>query len=568
MNFRQWRQFFIKKSAGRWPMSFKLLLLVLAGAVGLSSFQNCSKASSGGLASIGAGKANSLLASKPIPIGLSLNEVSYMSCPMAGATNSTMGDPLGNPFYRLRFGSFDNSAANNFIDPTSTGKTVDSIGGLSFTQFAMNYMRSVNPNPTSQMLANYLGTSPYTVNSQPVVALINQYRTTYSVSWTALATTMLTALSNTTLVSSLVNANQIAGSGTTPMGYFPALPNGSNAIIGSLNWGQSIIDESNFRTNLMNEYVFAGFAPTTSTDASGITQNLQGPDGSVIGRLFGLGYTFAFNYNDPSVANIYEWDLDPSTGVNPINLTTQNNQQWECFALTVVRDIDRKYWTVKTATLNAQSTFLTSLLGTPVTAPFVSGNAVHPLDVNTLGRANPSLQENYFQDGNLAIVPTTNGIPYFMYNLEVDYNVFKNDGVAAYNAQHPTATMTAPATSPGPTYNTNIPSTPTVNLMMGANGYDGGTYHPCPPEDPTAMSAVNLERLRIIRRFLPANLWEVNVSSMCAVPTATTTAMGSCYASGDNDQTKYIQYNGTPGSTCGSGMTECPAKVNFCWRYH
>jgi len=559
--------------------------------------QNCGSTGTAGFGSVGAGQVNSVLATKPIPVQHSFNQLSYMSCPQSSTGNSN-GDPLGAPFYRIRVGAYDNSAANGFVDPTNTGKTVDNVGGLGFTQSAMNYMRSVDPTPTPPMLANFLTTSPYTANSQPVVALINEYRTQYSLSWTALASQLLTPLNNSVLVSAVTNETQLPGGPTAALGYFPTLPVGTNTIVGTLNWGASIADEQNFRTNLINEYIFAGFAPTANTDATSITQNLQGPDGSPTGRLFGYGYSFVFAPNSPIVSQIEEWDLNPTTPGNPTNLTVANNEQWDCFSLAVVRDIDRKYWTVSNAYTSTpfsfQSPYLTQLLGGSgmnPSLPMYAGAVLHPMDVNAIGEGNPALQANYFRSGvvsaNGVNAPvTTNSIPYVMYSLERNYSNDAAVYVAEWNAAQgtpPTQIMASPVYNAGLTFGNNVASIPTVNLYMGANGYDGGTYYACPPEDPLltyvpvagdtpailAQKAINTERLRVIRRFLPANLWEVNITSMCAVPTAAAETMGSCYASGDTDMSKYIQYgNAVPGTNCGNGMTECGASASFCWRYH
>jgi len=621
MNFRHRRQF-------RW----EFLVLAIISALALSTTQNCSSTSgTGSLSSIGAGGVNSTLSAKPMPVQFSLNELSYMSCPMAATNVNASGDPLAAPFYQIRFGAFDNSAANGFIDPTFTNQPVDNVAGLGFSQNAMNYMRSINPHPTAVMLENYLATSPYSNATQPVVTVINQFRTSYSggLAWTPLGTQVLVPLSNDILAPTLATATQIAGSGTLPAGYFATLPNGANSMLGSLAYAQSAVEEENFRTALNTQYIFAGFAPVTANTAANIDNSLMSPDNNVIARLFGLGYTFSFNYNDPSVAGIYEWDLNPSVGTNPVNLNAQNNEEWDCFSMTIVRDIDRKYWTVGTASvaspLSFTSTYLTALLGTSATASFSApGGVIHPADVNTLGQGNPSLQMNYFRGGN-PVSPggTTNSIPYALFDLEYEYTPFAFSAVQTYNSKNNVVSPTWPNPSPGVTFNGNInnpsfglalnypavsasgsagyvaypptgllsslpmptvyyPISGTITLGMGANGTDGGTAYACPPEDPAdfvisgadtpatiKQKQLYAERLRIIRRFLTADNWEVNMSSNCVVPTAQALQTGACYASGDSDQTKYIQYNGVPKTNCGPGMNaECPAKVSFCWRYH
>ncbi len=572
MAFRQWRQF-------RW----KYLVLLPITAVGIAVFQNCNATNS----SFGnSGGVSALLVSQPIPVLFNLNEISYMSCPMAGSA-STNGGLLASPYYRVRVGSFDNSAANGFFNPTGGTAPADQVGGIGFSAAAMTYERKTSANPSPAMLANYLSSSPYTSNAQPVVVMINQTRDTNTydpvgLAQTALAQQVLLPLSDPTFSYLLSNATQIPGAGTRPAGYFPTLANGTNALTATLTWGSSDTDENQFRNWLNSlEYIFAGFAPSTYGDAVSITQHLANPNTVTTGttttastttgsgNLFGYGYQLSFPPNDPGLYSVTEYDLNPSGTTQPTNLTALNNQGWDCFSLTVVRDLDRKYWSAATPISGVGSPFLTALLGTSITITFQQGNIIHPMDVNAIGRSNPSLQTNYINDGLISTPPSTNDIPYLMYNLEAGYT----------NA----ASGHSPSYVTGPNYAGNINTISTINLSMGQNGYDGGTYYACPPEDPSGQTgavsaltpgqrALNNERRRIVRRFLPASFWEVNMADSCVVPTTAAENLGSCYGSAgvpiDNDQSKYIQYNGIQGTSCGPGMTECPAKVSFCWRYH
>lgn len=497
-----------------------------------AGYQNCGSGNSlANQMGLGSGQVNSQLYAQVIPTEMTLDDISYMSCPQAGASTASNGDPIGAPFYRLRFGSFDNSANNGF-----TGFAGTYAGGIGFSQAAMSYARGAyGGSPSASQLTTYLNTSPYSSGAQPVVAVINQFRSPSSLSWTALATPVLQPFSNASFAASLTSAFQIPSGGTVKTGFFPGMAAGTNSLVGTLTWGQSESDELNFRTNMINEYLFAGFAPASSADATTITQTLASPDQNVTERLFGYGYSMSFQSNDSYiVANgINEWSLDPSSGINPVNMTSTNNEQWDCFALTVVRDVDRKYWTVdivndgSTTTMSVQS----ALKGTTVNM----GNSavLYPKDVpaalSQYGLANLSsatqfgLQVNYFAN--------TTDIANVMNYLATEFT----SGVQA-------------------------------NLLMGY-GSDGGTYYPCPPEDPTTMTETTLERLRIVRRFLSADNFEVNISAGCVVPTQTAENAGTCYASGDTNQANFIQYDGINGTSCGTGMNECPSRVSFCWRY-
>lgn len=103
------------------------------------------------------------------------------------------------------------------------------------------------------------------------------------------------------------------------------------------------------------------------------------------------------------------------------------------------------------------------------------------------------------------------------------------------------------------------------------NSGKGGFYYACPSENPLTMTDQERDKLKIVRRFLPAEYFDVNISLECVVPLEKATSTGSkCYASGDENNSFYIQYynsyNGSPGFDCGPGMNECPAYVSFFWR--
>jgi len=85
---------------------------------------------------------------------------------------------------------------------------------------------------------------------------------------------------------------------------------------------------------------------------------------------------------------------------------------------------------------------------------------------------------------------------------------------------------------------------------------------------------LNRIRMEMARRVLPAEYWEINTNPnhMCAVPTSLAISHGKCYASGDSDANRFIQYNNiqnlpTGSRPCGpNGGNECPAHVSICYR--
>lgn len=103
--------------------------------------------------------------------------------------------------------------------------------------------------------------------------------------------------------------------------------------------------------------------------------------------------------------------------------------------------------------------------------------------------------------------------------------------------------------------------TPTGTIIYGARRI-------CPVQTVTSLnsSSLNMLRLQMARRVLPAEFWEINTDPnyMCAVPSDSATTAGKCYASGDQDASKYIQYSNT--ISCGTGSNECAAHVSICYR--
>jgi hypothetical protein len=605
----------------------KAVLIILLSAP-LLLFQNCTATSSGfgtgsGTGATTAGAVNSLLATKPMPLEMSINQISYMSCPaVSAATASTTSgsDPLANPFYRFRFGAFDNSYSNGFTNYIGANH----VGGIGFTKDAMTYMKSISAIPNANMLSNYLKTSPYTAAATPVAAVIYRSRSTSSVAYTAMATPLLTSLNDPTLIATLVNQPVTANGSSLKTSFFSALDTVTGSLVGTMN--QTNGSELQLRQSMASQFLFFGYAPTsTTTAADQMTANLIGPDNNVTKRLFGYGYSLNFGANNYVAQNgISEWSLNPANGFNPTLNTPAGS--WDCFPLTVVRDIDRKYYTVETKTAYNNTT------NTPITAPV----PVAPAALQTIPRApyytiagyawNSYASATYYgpDPGTCPVAPfTTSGLPTsyqtYPFNPAPSPNsclAIPNPLIPGQNAYLPSTAVVDPRVvgSALSQYGLLLPNQ-AVDYASAANGirmnyFDstvitgsttiadiddvmtqlanyysqsdrgalllggatGGNFYACPPEDPSKMTAQQLERLRIARRFLLPDLWDINISQMCAVPTATTNSIGSCYNAGDTATAKIIQYDGIDGVSCGTSATgqtlnECPARISVCWRF-
>lgn len=500
---------------------------------------------------------NPALKVAPIPLEANLSQISYMSCPQAGANNQNT-DLLSNPVYRFRFGSYDNSALTGGFNSLSGTH----VGGVGFSTEAINYLKRADPNPNVNMLSSYLSSSPYTKNYNLVAALIYRDRTPDLLSYTALATPLLANITGSAMIPVLINA-PITATGTQKSSYFQTIPSSARrSLAGSLNWGASESDENTLRGNLFTQFLYIGYAPSSYSDPQSIIKNLASPDGDVTKRLFGRGYSLTFLGNDPTVSTVSEWDLNPSgySGgmISPVDLTTQENQSWDCFTLGVVRDTDRKYWQVKPAIPGLPST-----CGGPATC--TQSSTCNCSDYLPAGTATPINVDGAYLSSGSIVHPKDVRSP-LLYGLLKE---FRFGSTTEANLVTDQIAIEYAYSSNGA--NPPMPIAPSINTNS-AKLVQRGTFAPCPSEDPldplNPMTAREKERLRIVRRFLSPDFWDVNIRGQCIVPRQKMVQSGAkCYSTGDNDISKYIQYDTSFGPCGPSPLTECRAKVNFCWRF-
>jgi hypothetical protein len=489
-------------------------------------FQNCSKGgvSSGGFGA-GSSTVNPALKTAPIPLETTLNQLSYMSCPAAGKTALT-SDVHALPYYSLKYGAFDNT---NTINPSNfLFYNGDNIGGVGFSKDAMDYLKRSNPNPVPAALSIYLTSSPYTNGMNIVSALIMKDRSADILSQYSKGMGFFESVTTSNMINYLSKATQVVAGGTVKGNYFGSLST-NRSMIGAIAFPNREDDEAKFRNDLSNHFLVVGYTPTASAlDPSTSITKLASPDGDVTKRLFARGYTMTFNYGVPTVSGVNEWDLNPPgyTGgaVNPTDLTTSEVQSWDCFNLMIVREADRKAF--RTLTDPPAITFENTSVNLAL------GDFVHPREVKN--PAYGTLQTIYFDnDSNDAVANPCDGIG--TCGSQVAWNL--------------------------------------VNAKYGVRPPNPFIYKACPSEDFSTMSNQSKDRLKVARRFLQADYFDINISQGCVVPTQRALQSGAaCYVSGDDNPNFYIQYfndfNTGNGINCGIGANECPSYVSFCWRLH
>gem|GEM_PF-5292787 len=535
---------------------------------GLALFQNCGSGVGSTLSNIQATQSNPALKSLGMPLQMQMNQISFMSCPNAGLSASTNPDPLNNPFFHFRFGAYNNtlystSAVNSsvFTEGSFLYYNGSNIGGLGFSATAVNYLRKNNINPPPTQLQTMLSSSQYSAGSQPAAAIIypNGARSasmapTFSSgtgsTGAPVATTLLLPLNNSNLTSELVNAPFVANGGTQMTGYFPNLGSVSAALMGTLNF--PLNDMAYLESHFGSMLLFFGFTAAGTATPANIISGLQGPDflqtsSTTVDptqRLFGNAYSFNWSVpylNGPSffyleggpahlpatATQIHEYDLSQNAGFNGTDLA-QSNEIWDCFHLVVVRDTDRKYYTIPSSTTGNNVINIDRSSGapncstgtsTPSCAQFGVGSAIFPGHAQSLLASGVPLQVNYLS---------------------------------------------------GPSEVLAVQSSLTSTYSGYQNIY-AGTMMACPNEDPSTLNAMQLDQLKILRRFLSADMWDINLAYGCAVPRpAALTSGGQCYTGSDSDPAKLVQYDLSGGESCGLGSpfhTECAATISMCTRF-
>lgn len=463
-------------------------------------FQNCGKAgfdsSDEALSLSSLTSSDTKLSSAPFPYDATLNQISYMSCPMPAKSGRKDAVDLNNPFYNVRAGSYDNSTyattfgATGFSTPELNHRLRHGIG---LSQKFLDYVNNTFKHSEPSFLKAKMIAHPAVQNLNPVLALINADRSHdtgglgFDYGLGKGFTPMVGSLSSDTMGNYVANLPLSSGYGSVKQSFFSAYDPSQRAMVGSLSWGQNEIDRDNFLTQLNSNLVLTlGYMDTTTyLDLRG----LASPDGDNVKTVYGKGYqmTFGTQSTEGLVAlkstmlkGIQEFNME----TKPMSdISTAESAQWECFSLRIARKIDTLH----------PCTHL------PLQLADCGGKTICPNYACTAG--------------GLPTGTVVNGVKV----------VCPRQTIASLN-------------------------------------------------DTSAGYQKNMLRLQMARRMLPAEFWDINTDPnyMCAVPTDSATSLGQCYASGDADSSKYIQYNlNDPVSGgCGaqSNANECPAYVSICYR--
>lgn len=492
----------------------RVATLVASAAISIFLFQNCGKSGfqKGAVDSSSAmsGAFNSAAsadskASAVFPVKANFNQIGYMSCPAAGAKPSDTVDPFADPFFNVRAGAYDNTrfAAVFPVNGLSDAEIKDRlVAGVGLTKEFNDYIDKSYRNPQGEdrktALSLALTGSPY-AEYQLAAGLINEnnHRSTAQGDFGfdySLMTGLLDSIGDSRLMLSYLKQPILDDNANQRQSFFGNLERGSQSMTASFSFGSNEVDIRDLTSDLAGNLVL-NLGYTYPGENTEITQFLSpdGTDEKAIGKkLYGRAYKLGFSYEWPGTNKVRMPVMFPSgvteldmtqTDDNKANLSLLEGQEWDCFALRIVRHIDR---------------------------------------------INPATKRPYSIPGTYAIRTANNvEIP----NVKV---ACPTQRVDAHNATY--------------TDSGNVTHT-------AARGIE---------------RPLNKVRLQMARRFLPAELWELNTDPdyLCAVPTEHAMDRGTCYASGDRDSSKFIQYDHDMKGKmpCGQGGNECPAYVTICYR--
>lgn len=508
-----------------WPAT----ALTVSALVTLISFQNCGKAgfvqSSSESELVVTSSEMKKFSAAPFPFDANINQLAYMSCPMAGKSQGA-GEDVDNPFFTFRGGAYDNrNLAARF--PLAFGTRASTAeekadrlnAGVGLSKNFVDYMErefasrlSVSDRDEKSLLyRNAILSSQF--KAQLSSAVVYQQRAQDFAISKDDAKPILPPLADIAMANQLVTAPEVTGSSLRERVHMANQADAGTlrSFVSSIGIAEDESQRDQLRDRLGALQFVIGY---TEPDLQGDVLSLLSPTQNSSKTLYGKAYRFSTTATWPgrvdrtSKGSGFELSTvmsrrTPSPFVNGVSeVETESGQykatkgqEWDCFSLLVVRDIDRR---------------------------FVDGRLIDPGEI-----------EDKSQDCTLWTDNCTKKVKFVDFQARPDSPVIR--GVKA-------------ACPP---------------QRLGGSASFGGL-------NSAADGGKNRMRLEIARRFLPAELWEINTDPeyMCAVPLERARSYGSCYQSGDNNAGRYIvydEYNQNP-APCGPNQNECSAHISICYR--
>ncbi len=304
---------------------WKAGVFILAIVAVLFSFQNCGKA---GFDSVNDGSnsdqaVDPKVAGAPFPYEISLNQISYMSCPTAGQKKG--------PFYSFR--------------ASSSGST----GGIRLTTNFVDYVDlkfGKGQTATATVIQSILQTAPISENANPIITLTHFDHIIETPSTDQEQISYLSGPFSTTAY-----ARTLAETKSDWISYFPYAQDTQRGnifgkpFLGSLY--HSLGDDGNtFRLDIENQFYLAAlFAESKDNNGSISGMLLKRPSETDVALAYGKGYRLQFEQpNGRFPGNVHNPILNISDecdmSVNPHNCNYAN---FVCLSYKIIRKSDRDF---------------------------------------------------------------------------------------------------------------------------------------------------------------------------------------------------------------------------------
>jgi hypothetical protein len=517
----------MKQKAAKWGLpSF---MVVLSATVLLFFYQNCGKAGFEGQEFNDLSSVQSIdprLANLPFPYKVSVNQIAFTSCPIVNAGPETSTST----YFTWKVGAFDNNPQSFQLAPA--GLQINPKFQTEFAKVASTYSPDMQPVKLKEALM-FLPSVADT-KLQLSFRSPNRTRTDLMAMPTFDANVRNAPVSSfMTPVSSNAVADAFKALPTTPINFFQGAENFSErALATTLNIPSSMgAYQSLLYTTYSSHYLTLGFMKTDATSTDGLAGPSSDPQSA-----YGVAFVPRFGRSNPfhsfsgePVQAPFEDSLDGLAEVDP-ETNANVPAGWDCkYRFKIVRPADA-YKTVYRGANN-----------------FDLVNGVCPG-----GGLNAAVEKGcYLNNGNSQFA-----LPASTFNLGGNCpsnrtpRTSGNYCIERYAYACPSEPYAVPTGA-----NEIAQTTP---YRRGDGVYGSATE----PERPQLLNA--------LRRFLPADKWEINVSQRCVVPKNDNNA---CYGNNNivYDETFFPgnDANATVGMYAGCGVDgqpPCAAYLTLCVR--
>lgn len=376
----------------KWFPNWSQIGLIFSSISLLFVFQNCGKAGGDGESD----SASSLLAetpevkkykAAPFPYDVNVNQIAYMTCPAVAKSPGVGTEDLDSPFFTLRAGAFDNrplavrypNLFTGVTGLTEAEKARRLNAGIGLRKEYVDYIRNqfsarlaAKPDPAAELkliLKSALLNSP--LNLRLANGFVFRQRSANGFAFDAEFTDVkpiLQPLKENLMIDQLLNADIPAQGGTEKLNYVDYSDDiAYRSFVTSLALSKSEVHKERVRSEVgFNSQLTIGF---TDDDEDMTVFDLKSPDEennkSVYGKSYRLNLSATWpgrvDYEGSTAVTIIRKDQDfvsQNTGVQEwmtqgidgttgrarfeVDNTELEQQQWECFSLMVVREVDRR----------------------------------------------------------------------------------------------------------------------------------------------------------------------------------------------------------------------------------